>query len=72
MKKILKDTTSFVGGSLLLGGSAAVVGSAFPGSAGGLTAMSSMMPAIGRLTMTGHMARMTSKLLPKKKKGRLI
>lgn len=77
MKKLTKDTVRFGVGSMVLGGSAAAVGSAFPGYAGGLSTMGSMMPAIGTIVIAGHGVRMATKVMPeelkpKKKLRRLI
>jgi len=68
MKKYAKDVLKFSAGSMVLGGSAAAVGSAFPGYAGGLSAMGSMMPAMGSIVGAKHMIRMTGNLMPKKKR----
>lgn len=71
MKKLAKDIFSFSAGSVVLGGSAAAVGKAFPGYAGGLSSMGSMMPAVGSVTMMGHTVRMASKLKKPLKKIKL-
>lgn len=59
MKKLTKRIGQFAMGSVVLGGSAAVVGKAYPGYAGGLSAMGSGMPAIGSTMIMGGLVRIT-------------
>jgi len=66
MKKTMKHITQFAAGSIALGGLSMAAGKV--GGASGLSAMSSMMPAIGSITIAGDTMRMANNLMPKKRR----
>lgn len=59
MKKYTKDVAQFAGSSIMVGALSIPV--ARMGGGSGLSTMSSFMPTIGHLTMTGNMVRMLGK-----------
>jgi len=65
MKKYIKDVAQFGAGSMMLGGVSAATGAAFPGYAGGLATMGTMMPVMGTLIGAKHAVRMTGDLTKK-------
>lgn len=67
MKKLRKDIGSLVRANIGIGLGTAVVGG-MGGNVSGLSSMAGMMPIVGTTVMTKHTMRMTSKLMPKKKR----